>query len=86
MHRGKMETEYTLNMHKINVYDRVAVQVRSNGDLHFYENGFDRGKAMSDVPVEKDVFAIFDLYGRTQQVSWEYFGGELCFMRVYCVL
>ena len=79
VHRGKKELDYKLNMHNLNVYDRVAVQVRSNGDLHFYENGFDRGIAMSNMPVKKELFAVFDLYGRTKQVSWEYFGGKVDF-------
>ena len=79
VHRGKMEKIYSLNMHTLNVYDRVAVQVRSNGDLHFYQNGFDKGIAMSDMPVKKDLFAVFDIYGRTKLVSLERFGGELLF-------
>ena len=77
VHRGKEEFAYSLNMHTLNVYDKVAVQVRSNGELHFYENGFDKGIAMANMPVKKDLFAVFDIYGRTKQVSWEYFGGEL---------
>ena len=77
VHRGKKEIEYKLNMHTLNVYDRIAVQVRCNGDLHFYQNGIDKGKAMSGIPVNKDIFAVFDVYGRTKQVSWEYYGGKL---------
>jgi len=74
VHRGKKEIDYRLNMHTLNVYDRIAVQVRCNGDLHFYQNGIDKGKAMSGIPVNKDIFAVFDVYGRTKQVSWEYYG------------
>ena len=77
MHNGKKEFEYNkLNMYSLRVYDRVAVQVKSNGDLHFYENGFDRGIAMRDMPIQKELFAVFDLYGQTKQVSWDYFGGK----------
>ena len=76
VHNGRKETVYKLNMHALNVYDKIAVQVRSNGDLHFYENGFDRGVAMSNVPTHKELFAVFDLYGRTTQVCWDYFGGK----------
>ncbi|XP_065051659.1 neuralized-like protein 4 [Rhopilema esculentum] len=75
VHNGKKEFEYNkLNMYSLRVYDRVAVQVKSNGDLHFYENGFDRGIAMRDMPIQKELFAVFDLYGQTKQVSWDYFG------------
>merc|ERR1712189_914 len=73
-HNGTKEKAYHLNLHKLNVYDTVAVQVRPNGDLHFYENGFDKGIAMKNIPADKEIFAVFDLYGRTKQVSWHYFG------------
>ena len=74
-HNGMKEKTYKLNLHTLNVYDKVAVQVRSDGNLHFYENGFDRGVAMSNIPLDKEIYAVFDLYGRTKQVSWDYFGG-----------
>eukprot|EP00794_Sanderia_malayensis_P017422 gene17422-19166_t len=65
---------YQLNLHTLDVYDRVAVQVKSNGDLHFFQNGFDKGIAISNIPCDKQVYAVFDLYGRTKQVSWDYYG------------
>ncbi len=77
IHNGTKEKAYHLNLHELNVYDTVAVQVRPNGDLHFYENGFDKGIAMKNIPADKEIFAVFDLYGRTKQVSWHYFGGNL---------
>ncbi len=90
VHNGRKEKIYKLNLHTLDVYDRIAVQVKPNGDLHFFENGFDMGIAMSNIPADKELFAVFDLYGRTKQVSWDYFGGlhqesllyNLCFILV----
>ena len=47
--------------------DKLGVQVKDNGDLHFYQNGRDLGCAAKNVP--SDVYCVVDLYGRASQVS-----------------
>ena len=80
VHNGGHEEPYGLNMHSLSVNDKVGVQIRPNGNLHFYKNGFDKGVAMKNLPMKKDIYAVFDVYGRTKQVSWDYFGGKDAFV------
>lgn len=76
MHNGEIEKEYSFSIHSLKVNDFLGVQVLSTGDLIYYVNGVPQGIAISGIPVKKDIFAVFDVYGRTKQVSLKYFGGE----------
>lgn len=76
IHNGEIEKEYSFSIHSLKVNDILGVQVSSNGNLNYYVNGVNQGVAMSGIPVKKDIFAVFDVYGRTKQVSLKYFGGE----------
>ncbi|XP_020626123.1 neuralized-like protein 4 isoform X2 [Orbicella faveolata] len=74
IHNGEIEKEYSFSIHSLKVNDVLGVQVLSTGDLIYYVNGVPQGIAISGIPVRKDIFAVFDVYGRTKQVSLKYFG------------
>ena len=78
VHNGLQEKEYNFNMHNLGVNDCVGLQVTPEGNLKYYVNKVCKGVAMCGIPTKKPVFAIFDVYGRTKQVSWKYYGGMFC--------
>ena len=47
--------------------DRVGVLRKTNGDLHFYINGRDLGRAVRELPAK--VFGVVDVYGICSQVA-----------------
>ena len=76
IHNGEIEKEYTFSIHSLKVNDVLGVQVTSTGNLNYYVNGLNQGAAMTQIPLKKDIYAVFDVYGRTKQVSVKYFGGK----------
>lgn len=76
IHNGTFEKEYDFNIHSLKLNDCLGVQVTHDGQLVFYANGVNKGVAFSGLPVKKDIFAIFDVYGRTKEVTWKYYGGK----------
>ena len=80
IHNGEKEREYSLNIHTLKVNDTIGVQVTCSGNLNYYVNGVNQGVAMGGIPVKKEIFAVFDVYGRTKQVSLKYFGGEYFYL------
>lgn len=76
IHNGEMEKEYNFSIHSLKINDRIGVQVTSGGNLNYFVNGVNQGTAMSGIPSKKEIFGVFDVYGRTKQVSMKYFGGE----------
>ncbi|XP_022100637.1 neuralized-like protein 4 isoform X3 [Acanthaster planci] len=47
--------------------DRIGVMRKANGDLHFFINGHDQGRAVSNAP--QDIFGVVDLYGMAVRVT-----------------
>ena len=82
IHNGEIEKEYSFSIHSLKVNDVLGLQVLNTGDLIYYVNGAPQGIAISGIPVKKDIFAVFDVYGRTKQVSLKYFGGEYWYMLI----
>lgn len=82
IHNGETEQEYNFSIHSLKINDLIGVQVTKKGDLNYFVNGVNQGTAMSGIPSKKEVFGVFDVYGRTKQVSLKYFGvgtlEELC--------
>ena len=76
IHNGEMEKEYNFSIHSLKINDLIGVQVTSHGNLNYFVNGVNQGTAMSGIPWKKEIFGVFDVYGRTKQVSLKYFGGE----------
>ena len=76
IHNGEIEKEYNFSIHSLKVNDVLGVQVTGNGNLNYYVNGLNQGAAMTQIPLKKDIYAVFDVYGRTKQVSVKYFGGR----------
>jgi hypothetical protein len=75
LHNGTLEKEYDLNIHSLKVNDCLGVQVTEEGKLVFYANGVSKGVAMTELPIKKDIFVVFDVYGKTKEVTWKYYGG-----------
>ena len=80
IHNGEIEKEYNFSIHSLKVNDVLGVQVTGNGNLNYYVNGLNQGAAMTQIPLKKDIYAVFDVYGRTKQVSVKYFGGRNCIL------
>ena len=76
VHNGDLEQDYSLNIHSLDVNDVIGIQVTCSGELNFFINGVNKGVAMKGIPTKKELYAVFDVYGRTKQVSWKYYGGE----------
>lgn len=76
IHNGETEQEYNFSIHSLKINDLIGVQVTKKGDLNYFVNGVNQGTAMSGIPSKKEVFGVFDVYGRTKQVSLKYFGGK----------
>ncbi|EDO44784.1 predicted protein [Nematostella vectensis] len=74
VHNGSYEKDSDLNVHSLKQKDRIGVQVTAKGDLVFFVNGICKGIAMTGLPTKKELFVIFDVYGRTKEVSWKYYG------------
>lgn len=77
LHNGTLEKEYSLNIHSLKVNDCIGVQVTSKGELVYYYNGVNKGVAITGIPIDKEIYGIFDVYGRTKEVVWQYFGGNV---------
>ena len=75
IHNGEMEKEYSFSIHTLKNNDLIGVQVTYDGNLNYFVNGVNQGTAMSGIPSKKEIFGVFDVYGRTKQVSIKYFGG-----------
>ena len=75
IHNGEMEKEYSFSIHTLKNNDLIGVQVTCDGNLNYFVNGVNQGTAMSGIPSKKEIFGVFDVYGRTKQVSIKYFGG-----------
>jgi neuralized-like protein 4 len=58
---------YDSDLDILKVGDRVGVLRRTNGDLHFYINGRDLGRAAQQLPAR--VFGVVDVYGKCSQVA-----------------
>ena len=76
IHNGEIEKEYSFSIHSLKINDIIGVQVTYEGNLNYFVNGVNKGTAMSGIPSKKEIFGVFDVYGRTKQVSLKYFGGE----------
>ena len=63
----------TLSLSKchLQVGNRVGVQRRVSGALHFYINGVDLGAGASRVPA--DVYGVVSLWGKTEQVTIKWY-------------
>ncbi|XP_029196603.2 neuralized-like protein 4 [Acropora millepora] len=59
--------DYGQDLDELNSGERVGVQRKLNGSLHFFVNGVDMGLAASNIP--QKVHAVVDLYGRCVEVS-----------------
>lgn len=59
--------DYGQDLDELNSGERVGVQRKLNGNLHFFVNGVDMGLAATNVP--QKVHAVVDLYGRCVEVS-----------------
>ncbi len=67
MHNGlTVLDDYGTNLDRLGSGDRVGVQRRSNGALHFYVNGEDQGAVTGHVP--ERIYGVVDLYGQAAQV------------------
>ncbi len=55
------------NLDELNEGDRIGMQRKSNGNLHFYINGLDQGVAATRVP--NQMWGVVDLYGMTVKVT-----------------
>lgn len=85
VHNGEIEKEYTFSIHSLKINDLIGVQVTCEGNLNYFVNGVNQGTAMSGIPCKKEVFGVFDVYGRTKQVSLKYFGGRCCVLVKFCI-
>lgn len=59
--------EYGQDLDELKEGDRIGVQRRVNGCLHFFVNGVDLGVAATNIP--QTVHAVVDLYGRCVEIS-----------------
>lgn len=65
--------------------DSIGVQVTSKGELIYFYNGVSKGVAITGIPTNKEIFGIFDVYGRTKEVAWKYYGGNVSTGLLYIV-
>lgn len=59
--------EYGQDLDELKEGDRVGVERKAHGSLHFFVNGVDLGVAATNIP--QNVFAVVDLYGRCVEIS-----------------
>lgn len=59
--------EYGQDLDELKEGDRVGVERKTHGSLHFFVNGVDLGVAATNIP--QNVFAVVDLYGRCVEIS-----------------
>ncbi|XP_049944445.1 neuralized-like protein 4 [Schistocerca serialis cubense] len=62
-----LRKDYPCDLDEVVVGNRVGMARHSDGTLHFYLDGVDRGAACGGVP--PGVYAVIDLYGQCAQVS-----------------
>ena len=86
VHNGEIEKEYSFSIHSLKTNDLIGVQVTCNGNLNYFVNGVNKGTAMSGIPFKKEIFGVFDVYGRTKQVSLKYFGGRYIHLSRPCLV
>ena len=68
LHNGEaIVDEYNCDLDLCNIGDRVGVQRTTNGELHIFMNGEDRGVAATEIPSK--VYAVIDLYGKCTEVT-----------------
>ncbi|XP_076236666.1 neuralized E3 ubiquitin protein ligase 4 isoform X2 [Calliopsis andreniformis] len=68
MHNGTtIIADYSQNLDRLQVGDRVGVMRKDNATLHFYVNGADQGAAAVNVP--EKVYGVIDLYGQAAQAT-----------------
>lgn len=48
----------------------TGLQVRPNGELHFYHDSERLLKIQTGVPADQDLYVVFDVYGSTKRVSY----------------
>ena len=86
IHNGDLEQEYSYNIHTLNVNDVIGMQVTDSGELVFFVNGIRQGVAMKGIPTKREIYAVFDVYGRTKKVSWKYYGGNAQNGSILCTI
>ena len=59
--------EYGVNLDELKEGDCVGVMRTASGELHFYVNGADKGRAAGGIP--STVYAAVDITGQCVQVS-----------------
>lgn len=77
IHHYQKETKINLSLHSLSVNDVVGLQVRPNGELHFYHDSERLLKIQTGVPADQDLYVVFDVYGSTKRVSYAVKGGKL---------
>ena len=59
--------DYGQDLDELKEGDRVGVERKIDGSLHFFVNGVDMGVAATNIP--QKVHAVVDLYGRCVEIS-----------------
>ena len=59
--------DYGQDLDELKEGDRVGVERKIDGSLHFFVNGVDMGVAATNIP--QKVHAVVDLYGRSVEIS-----------------
>ena len=83
MHHNSSEKTIRTNLHTLDVGSIVSVEVTPSGKFMVSKDFKDKEAVADGLPVDKPLYLIVDLYGRTKEVSWVHFGGELFVLLTY---
>ena len=68
VHHNGREKQVQFNTEHLKVGDTIALSVDSNGTLHSYMNGINRGVCWDELPTNQAMYGVVDLWGSHNKI------------------
>ena len=65
-HQERKKVEFDL--YDLKIGDTIGCSIHEDGTLHYYVNGKDRGIGWNDLPINRKMYGIVDVYGRFTKI------------------
>ena len=81
------EQEQRLNISTANLEedDSIGWRITRDGDWEIYINGKKRAVGWHNVPTDKPLWGVVEMYGKAKTIQSEFYCGELYSLRLQCV-
>ena len=82
---NEQQLHFSISTERLRRGDSLGCCITKGGDLEIYINGSKRAVGWQNVPVDKPLWGVVDMYGSSVTIQSEFYCGELYSYSVYSV-